>query len=82
VACAPFLCADAPAFAREVPQGTYPVLVALAQFARTGGERIVGAMLRLHDDAPVRWEPAAWAGEASNAAKSENYQSDRLRAPA
>jgi hypothetical protein len=70
VASDPFECADAPAFAREVPPGRYPVLVALAQFARSGGERIVAAMLRLRDAAPVRWEPAQWVRDADHAASA------------
>jgi hypothetical protein len=64
VACDPFACANAPAFAHEVPPGQYSVLVALAQFAGNGDERIAGAMLQLRDAAPVRWEPAAWVRDA------------------
>lgn len=67
VACDPFSCVDAPAFVREVPPGTYPVLLALAQFAHNGDERIAAAMLRLCDAAPVRWEPAVWTRNSANA---------------
>jgi hypothetical protein len=67
VACDPFACADAPAFARAVPPGQYPVRVALAQFAGNGDERIAGALLQLRDAAPVRWEPADWVRDADTA---------------
>jgi hypothetical protein len=67
VACDPFACSDAPAFASEVPPGTYPVLVAIAQFDCSGGERIAAALLRLSDAPPVRWEPARWEGDPANA---------------
>src|SRR5215467_10864035 len=70
VASDPFKCADAPAFAREVPPGRYAVRVALAQFARSGGERIVAALLQLRDTAPVRWEPAQWVRDADHAASA------------
>jgi Protein of unknown function (DUF4241) len=74
VACDPFECADAPAFAREVPPGRYPVLLALAQFAGTGDERIASAVLRLRDAAPVRWGPAAWVREAANASRETDKE--------
>ena len=64
VACDPFACADAPAFAHAVLPGHYPVVAALAQFGSTGDERIAGAMLQLRDAAPVRWEPAEWVRDA------------------
>jgi len=75
VACDPFACADAPAFAREVPLGTYSVLVALARFTRNGDERIVAAMVQLRDAAPVRWEPAAWVRDRD--AGSANSEIDK-----
>jgi len=67
VACDPFTCADAPAFACEALPGTYPVRVALAQFARNSDERIVAAMLQLRAAAAVRWEPAQWVRAADSA---------------
>jgi uncharacterized protein DUF4241 len=67
VACDPFESADASAFAREVPPGQYPVLIAVAQFAGDGDERIAGAILQLRDAAPVRWEPAEWVRDADSA---------------
>lgn len=70
VACDPFEYADAPAFAREVLPGRYPVILALAQFARNGDERIVAAMLRLNDAEPMRWDPALWEREPADAAST------------
>lgn len=63
VACDPLYCIGAPAFAREVPPGRYPVLLALAQFAQDGDKRIAAAMLSLLDVTPVRWELAEFAHE-------------------
>lgn len=41
-ACDPCACAEARVFARKVPLGTYPVLVALSEFARAANWRNIG----------------------------------------
>jgi Protein of unknown function (DUF4241) len=76
VACDPFYCVDAPAIVREVPLGRYPVLLALAQFARNGDERIASAMLRLRVAAPVRWEPAVWTRNSANASPDTDAEEE------
>ncbi|HEY1388898.1 MAG TPA: DUF4241 domain-containing protein [Ktedonobacterales bacterium] len=81
VACDPFECVDAPAFAHKVLPGHYPVRVALAQFAGTRDERIAGAVLQLRDAAPVRWESAEWVRDADTANAEADKEGATVSAP-
>jgi hypothetical protein len=55
------------AYAKEVPKGKYPVLIAVARFKpgegkKEGDQRVAFARLRLSDKPAVRWEPALFEG--------------------
>jgi hypothetical protein len=79
VACDPFYCPDTLPFTVEVAAGAYPVVLCLAQFPRTGDERIAAAMLRVQSTPAVRWE---WAicqarddeGDTARAAAAEEAE--------
>lgn len=75
VACDPFVYADAFPFARTVPPGRYPVVLALADFARSADQRVAAAMLRLRETEPVRWELATLGEDDTNGSKGYGVDS-------
>lgn len=62
VACDPFTSPDAAAFARQVPAGSYPVVLSVAHFD-DGDQRVAAAMIRFGERAPVSWEMALVEGD-------------------
>jgi hypothetical protein len=57
VACDPFTSPDEEPFTRELPTGSFPVVLSVAHFD-DGDQRVAAAMVRFADALAVRWEMA------------------------
>ena len=62
VACDPFTSPETEPFTRVAPTGRHAVVLSVAHF-EDGDQRVAGAMLRLGDGQPARWEMALLAAE-------------------
>lgn len=54
VACDPFMCPETPSFARSFPQGTFPVLLSIAEADED--QRVAFATIMFNNNTPVQWQ--------------------------
>lgn len=54
VACDPFVCPETLPFSRSFPQGTFPVLLSIAEDG--GDQRVAFATIRFNNNEPVQWQ--------------------------